>query len=69
MSVKIHKVLDGPYEDDYGYFLVCLVEDDEGELHHNEIYFETMDAAYSLIKHLSNTIEAVEIDDEDIDNV
>ena len=69
MSVKIHKVLDGPYEDEEGHFLLCLTEDGKGDLLLMEIYFETMDAAYSLIKHLSNTIEAVEIVDEDIDNV
>lgn len=69
MSVKIHKVLDGPYEDEEGHFLLCLTEDDMGDLFHMEVYFETMDAAYSLIKYLSNTIEAVEIEEKVIDNV
>jgi hypothetical protein len=69
MSVKIHKVLDGPYEDEEGHFLLCLTEDDKGDLLHMEIYFDTMDEAYSLIKYLSNTIEAVEIEEEVIDNV
>ena len=68
MSVKIHRVLEGPYEDEEGYFLLCLTEDDSGELFHMEVYFETMDSAYSLVKHMATTIEAVEIE-EAIDNV
>lgn len=59
MTIIVHRIVDGPYEDEeYGYFLVCLLEIN-GELYTEDVYVETFDEAYGMVKHFSTSIEPI----------
>lgn len=64
MIMKIHKVIDGPYEDedDGSCYNICLVEYDDGVVEEREIEVDDFNQAYDMIKHLSRTIEPIVVD-------
>lgn len=66
-EIKIHKVIEGPFEDDEedGYWCLCLAEDD-GELYDIEIFFDEFDEAYTFKMHFTKSINPIimETDDE-----
>lgn len=69
-QMKIHKVISGPYddEDEGQIWNLCLVEI-EGELVEVELYYDSFDDAYEVIKHFKSSIAplVVIIDEEDGD--
>lgn len=73
MIVKVHRVIEGPFPDyeDEGYFNLCLAEFPNGDMENIELYFDTMNEAYEMVKKLSTTIEPIELNfsDEGLDNV
>jgi len=73
MIIKLHRVISGPYPDPDGdgYYNLCLVEFPDGELSDEEIYIDSIEDAFEMIKHLMTRIEPIEIkfDVLGIDNV
>jgi hypothetical protein len=60
---KVHRVLNGPIEDEEGMILcVCLVECD-GDLFDEEIYFEDMKTAMAFKAHFGKSIEPLTIEE------
>lgn len=49
--IKVHQVIDGPYEYGEYWTLVCLVEQ-EGETYEDEVPFSTFGDAYSFMTKL-----------------
>lgn len=68
-DVKVHNVIDGPYEDEEedGVWLVCLAEE-SGIMSEIEIYFDTFDDAYNFTKHFLTSIEPVILSQSNGDN-
>lgn len=71
---KIHWVHSGPfssedvYEEDYEepfYWLVVKAETEEAGVFDMEIYFDTFDDAYMMMKMVNNRMETVELDFND----
>jgi hypothetical protein len=68
--IKVHRVLDGPYEDEDGnYWLNCRVEDPQERnpskvMFDEEIPFISFDAAYEFQKHFYRSIEPILIEFE-----
>ena len=61
--LKIHRVLEGPFEmDDNIWYNLCLVEFPDGELVHQEVLYPNMDEAYEDIKTLDKQINPIEIE-------
>ena len=73
MKCKVHRVIEGPFpsEDDDEYFNLCLIEMPDGTVENIELYFETMDEAYNMVKFLSTRIEPMVFDlsDQGVDYV
>ena len=64
----IHRVLNGPLEDDEENILcLCLVEDD-GELYEEEIIFEKMEDAINFCDHFKVSIEPIVLEYEGTDH-
>lgn len=62
MEIKIHKVYEGPHEDEDGIFLEVLAEVD-GEMEDATIWFVSFDDAYEVVKHMSRaTLEPYSIE-------
>lgn len=62
---KIHRVMSGPfpadeYEENH-VMIWCLVEDDNGEIDNYELYLESPEEAYQIIKHFSESIQPLEM--------
>lgn len=70
-EMKIHKVIEGPYEDEMEMeiWLLCLAEEN-GELTEVEMYFDTFDEAYQFKNHFAKSIDPIifnyETDNEDM---
>lgn len=68
--IKVHRVLDGPYEDEDGnYWLNCRVEDPQERnpskiMFDEEIPFVSFDEAYEFQKHFYRSIEPILIEFE-----
>lgn len=54
---KIHRIINGPYEDGELCWLVCLAEDSEGNLVDVEVYTDTLSEAFVIRDHFNKTIE------------
>ena len=64
----IHRVLNGPLEDDEDNILcLCLVEDD-GELYEEEIIFENMKDAINFCDHFKSSIEPIVLEQGWVDH-
>lgn len=65
---KIHRVMSGPFPADEfeenHVMLWCMVEADDGDLENYELYLESFDEAYKIVKHFSTSIEPLEINFE-----
>ncbi len=66
MILKIHSVIEGPYQDDdydesFCYNL-CLVETEQGTLEHQEVELESFNAAYEMVQHFTKSIDPLVID-------
>lgn len=65
---KIHRVMSGPFPADEfeenHVMLWCMVETDDGDLENYELYLESFDEAYKIVKHFSTSIEPLEINFE-----
>ena len=59
-EMKIHRVIEGPYEseDEDTFWCLCLVEE-EGELYDAEFFFDTFDEAYAFKAHFQKSIEPI----------
>lgn len=59
-EMKVHRVIEGPYEDEMemSVWLLCLVEEND-ELTEVEIYFDTFDEAYQFKNHFTKSIEPI----------
>lgn len=59
-EVKVHRVIDGPFEsdDEDGIWMVCLAEEDS-VLKEIEVYFDTFDEAYQFKNHFTKSIEPI----------
>lgn len=58
-EMKVHRVLEGPFDmEDGEVCMLCLVETD-GELEEIEFYFDTFDEAYAFQKHFYKSIEPI----------
>jgi hypothetical protein len=57
--------MSGPFPadefDENSVMLVCLVEEDSGELDTYELYLSSSDEAYEIMKHFSSSIEPLEV--------
>ena len=65
MKIKIHKVLQGPHEDEDGDLnIVCLLKDDSGiEIDH--IYSESLDELYEIQRWCAAKLEPYIFEVED----
>lgn len=60
-EVKVHRVIEGPFESDdeeHEVWLLCLAEED-GELTEIEVYFDTFNEAYAFKHHFTKSIEPI----------
>lgn len=59
-EVKVHRVIDGPFEsdDEDSIWMVCLAEEDS-VLKEIEVYFDTFDEAYQFKNHFTKSIEPI----------
>lgn len=59
-EVKVHRVIEGPFEsdDEDEVWMLCLGEED-GELTEIEVYFDTFDEAYAFKHHFTKSIEPI----------
>ena len=59
-EMKVHKVIEGPYESDEesGVWCLCLVEENE-ELYEIELFFDTFDEGYAFKAHFQKSIEPI----------
>ena len=60
----IYDVHSGPWDDGESIWNVCKVAKD-GEVFHKELYFNSYDDAYLLIKHFTSSIDPLELEIED----
>ncbi len=63
----IYDVHSGPWDDGEYVWNVCKVSKD-GDVFHKELYFNSYDDAYELIKHFNKSIEPLELELEDEDD-
>ena len=67
MILKIHSVIEGPYqlflndEESFCYNL-CLVETEQGTLEHQELELDNFNAAYEMVQHFTKSIDPLVID-------
>lgn len=54
--IKVHQVIDGPYEYPEYFTLVCLIEED-GEVYEDEVPFETFNEAYKFMSKMERSTE------------
>lgn len=59
-EVKVHRIIEGPFEsdDEDEVWMLCLGEED-GELTEIEVYFDTFDEAYAFKHHFTKCIEPI----------
>jgi hypothetical protein len=59
-ELMIHRVVEGPFENDEeeGCWLLCLAED-KGELCDLEVFFDSFDEAYAFKHHFTKSIEPI----------
>ena len=59
-EVKVHRVIEGPFEsdDEDEVWMLCLGEED-GELTEIEVYFDTFNEAYAFKHHFTKSIEPI----------
>jgi hypothetical protein len=59
-EVKVHRIIEGPFEsdDEDEVWMLCLAEED-GELTEIEVYFDTFDEAYAFKHHFTKSIEPI----------
>jgi hypothetical protein len=60
-ELMIHRVVEGPFENDEeeeGCWLLCLAED-RGELCDLEVYFDSFSEAYAFKHHFTKSIEPI----------
>lgn len=60
-EVKVHRIIEGPFESDdeeHEVWMLCLGEED-GELTEIEVYFDTFDEAYAFKHHFTKSIEPI----------
>ena len=63
MILKIHRIVEGPFEmEETMCYNLCLVEYPNGYTANEEIIYESFDEAYEDIKKLSTTIDPIEIE-------
>jgi len=66
---KVYNVIEGPihtndipdWDDEKGWLMVCLVEQDNGALMEEEIIFDTFDEAYEVVKWFKSQIAPHEV--------
>lgn len=66
---KVYNVIEGPinthdipfWDDEHGWLMVCLVEQDNGALMEEEIIFDTFDEAYEVVKWFKSQIAPHEV--------
>lgn len=59
--MKIYDVQSGPWDDGEYIWNVCKVEED-GKVFSEEIFFDSFDDAYEMIKYFAKNIEPIELD-------
>lgn len=59
--MKIHSVESGPWDDGEYIWNVCKVEK-EGKVFDMELFFDSFDDAYQLIRHFSKSIDPLELE-------
>ena len=60
-EVKVHRIIEGPFESDdeeHEVWMLCLAEED-GELVEIEVYFDTFDEAYAFKHHFTKSIQPI----------
>ena len=60
-EVKVHRIIEGPFESDdeeHEVWMLCLAEED-GELTEIEVYFDTFDEAYAFKHHFTKSIQPI----------
>jgi len=70
--LKVYSVVEGPictydvpdWDDDHGWFVVCLVEQENGALEIEEIIFDTFNEAYELVSWFKGQIAPYEVWDK-----
>jgi len=66
-EIKIHRVIEGPFDIEDGvWYNLCLVEDETGCLLHKEVLYPSMDLAYEDIKTLSKQIDPIIVEAVDV---
>lgn len=63
--LKVHQVIDGPYEYAECWSLVCLVEY-EGEMYEEEIVFDTFNDAYNFMTKMDRSDYPVPYDPSNV---
>ena len=58
----IHRIVDGPYVEDSGTWLVCLVEE-AGEVFVEDVEFIDMNEAYKFKRDLDCSLEPLELEE------
>lgn len=56
--IKIHQVIDGPFEYAECFTLDCLIEQ-EGDVYEDEIAFETFNEAYNFMSKVERSVEPI----------
>ena len=59
--MKIHSVESGPWDDGEYIWNVCKVEKD-GKVFDMELFFDSYNDAYELVKHFSKSIDPLELE-------
>ena len=61
LNFKVHRVLDGPREDEQGtWWLLCFIEDvDDQEMFDDELPFNDLDSAYKFKRHFETSIDPI----------
>lgn len=54
---KVHRIVEGPYEEEGLVWLLCLAEYTDGEIGHIEMYTETVAEAICIKDTFNKTIE------------
>lgn len=60
-EVKVHRVLEGPFDiedEEHEVWMLCLGEEN-GELTEIEVYFDNFDEAYTFKNHFNKSIEPI----------
>lgn len=56
--IKVHQVIDGPFEYPEYFTLICLIEQ-EGEVYEDEVPFETFNEAYNFMSKAERSVEPI----------